>query len=77
MTRKEQIQQEADIRFPDNPVAQARFKDGAEWADANPSEQWIKKARKWFKEQNEWYDMNGIRHYDTSDFKDFLKTMKL
>lgn len=38
MTRKEQIQQEAKIRFPDNPIAQSRFKDGAEWSDANPNE---------------------------------------
>lgn len=36
----------------------------------------IEKAKGWFKEQNEWFDMNGIRHYDMSDFEDFKKYMK-
>jgi len=115
MTRKELIQQEADIRFPDNPVAQSRFKDGAEWADKNPSEaniamylgkkgwplstcgvptyeeaartldeyyeykrkQLIERAKKWFEYQNEWRDLDGVRHCDLADFEDFLKTMNL
>jgi hypothetical protein len=36
----------------------------------------IEKARKWFKEQNEWFDPNGNYHCDIESFKDFVNYMK-
>jgi hypothetical protein len=36
----------------------------------------IKKAKKWFKNQPETYDANGIRCYGTEDFEDFRKYME-
>ena len=64
--------------FEGEPILSARSKnvEGA-YIEYVSIDAFIKKAKKWFKEQNEWYDMNGIRHYDTSDFEDFLKAMEL
>lgn len=36
----------------------------------------IEKAKKWFEEQNEWRDINGIKHCDMESFDDFKKYMK-
>jgi hemerythrin superfamily protein len=36
----------------------------------------MEKARKWFEDQNEWFDINGIKHCDMEDFEDFKKYMK-
>jgi hypothetical protein len=36
----------------------------------------IEKARKWFEKQNEWRDINGIKHCDMESFEDFRKYMK-
>lgn len=36
----------------------------------------IEKAKKWFEQQNEWFDPNGNRHCDLDDFEDFRKYMK-
>ena len=33
----------------------------------------IEKARKWFELQNEWRDINGIKHCDMDGFEDFKK----
>ena len=33
----------------------------------------IEKARKWFEQQPETYDANGVRCYSTEDFEDFKK----
>ena len=35
----------------------------------------IDKARKWFEKQNEWHDINGIKHCDMESFEDFRKYM--
>lgn len=37
----------------------------------------IEKARKWFEKQNEWRDINGIKHCDMESFEDFRKAMKV
>jgi hypothetical protein len=36
----------------------------------------IEKARKWFEKQNEWRDLNGIKHCDMENFEDFRNYMK-
>lgn len=36
----------------------------------------IEKAKSWFERQNEWRDINGIKHCDMEDFEDFRKYMK-
>ena len=36
----------------------------------------IEKARKWFEKQNEWRDINGIKHCDMESFDDFRKYME-
>ena len=36
----------------------------------------IEKARKWFEQQPETYDANGVRCYGMEDFEDFKKYMK-
>lgn len=36
----------------------------------------IKRAKKWFEKQNEWFDPNGNRHCDLNDFDDFKNYMK-
>ena len=36
----------------------------------------IEKARKWFEEQNEWFDISGNRHCDMDSFEDFKKYME-
>ena len=36
----------------------------------------IEKAKKWFQKQNEWRDINGIKHCDMEDFEDFRKYME-
>lgn len=36
----------------------------------------IEKARKWFELQNEWRDINGIKHCDMDSFEDFKKYME-
>ena len=36
----------------------------------------MEKAKKWFEEQNEWFDPNGIRHCGLEDFEDFVNYMK-
>ena len=36
----------------------------------------IEKAVKWFEEQNEWFDPNGVRHCGLEDFEDFINYMK-
>lgn len=36
----------------------------------------IKKAKKWFEKQNEWHDINGIKHCDMEDFEDFRNYME-
>ncbi len=33
----------------------------------------IEKAREWFEFQNEWRDINGIKHCDMDGFEDFKK----
>ena len=37
----------------------------------------IEKAKKWFEEYNEWFDLDGVRHCDLEDFEDFRKYMEL
>lgn len=36
----------------------------------------IEKARKWFERQNEWCDINGVKHCDMESFEDFKNYMK-
>ena len=36
----------------------------------------INKAKKWFEQQPETYDANGVRVYGDKDFEDFKKYMK-
>jgi len=36
----------------------------------------IKKAKKWFEEQNKWIDPNGNSHCDMESFEDFKNYMK-
>ena len=36
----------------------------------------IAKAKKWFEQQPETYDSNGVRVYGEEDFEDFRKYMK-
>ena len=36
----------------------------------------IEKAKKWFEEQNEWRDMNGVKHCDMESFDEFKKYME-
>lgn len=36
----------------------------------------MKKAEKWFEKQNEWRDINGIKHCDMESFDDFRKYIK-
>ena len=36
----------------------------------------IERAKKWFEEQNEWFDPNGVRHCGLEDFEDFVNYMK-
>lgn len=36
----------------------------------------IEKARKWFERQNEWRDINGIRHCDMESFDNFKNYME-
>ena len=36
----------------------------------------VEKARKWFEKQNEWRDINGIKHCDMESFEDFRNYMK-
>ena len=36
----------------------------------------IEKARKWFEQQPETYDANGVRVYGEKDFEDFVNHMK-
>lgn len=36
----------------------------------------MEKARKWFEKQNEWFDPNGNRHCDLTDFEDFKNFIK-
>lgn len=36
----------------------------------------IKKAKKWFEQQPEAYDANGVRCYSMEDFEDFVNYMK-
>jgi hypothetical protein len=36
----------------------------------------IEKAKKWFEEQNEWFDPNGVRHCGLEDFEDFKNYIK-
>ena len=36
----------------------------------------IEKARKWFEQQQEHYDANGVRCYSMEDFEDFRTYMK-
>jgi len=36
----------------------------------------IEKARKWFRQQPETYDANGVRVYGDKDFEDFKKYME-
>ena len=35
----------------------------------------IEKAKKWFEKQNEWIDLNGVRHCDMESFEDFVNYM--
>ena len=37
----------------------------------------IKKAKSWFERQNEWRDINGIKHCDMESFEDFRKYMEV
>lgn len=36
----------------------------------------IEKAKQWFEKQNEWRDINGIKHCDMESFEDFKNYMK-
>jgi hypothetical protein len=36
----------------------------------------IEKAKEWFEHQNEWRDINGIKHCDMESFEDFRKYME-
>lgn len=36
----------------------------------------IEKAKKWFEKQNEWHDINGMKHCDIEDFENFKNYMK-
>jgi len=41
------------------------------------SDAFLIKARKWFEKQNEWHDINGIKHCDMESFEDFKNYMEL
>ena len=36
----------------------------------------IENAKKWFEKQNEWHDINGMKHCDIEDFENFKNYMK-
>ena len=40
------------------------------------TEAFIEKAKKWFENQPEQYDANGVRCYGMEDFEDFKKYME-
>jgi hypothetical protein len=53
----------------------------SEWIGVNDIEYtrtdaFIEKAKKWFEEQNEWCDINGIKHCDMESFEDFRKCIE-
>ena len=41
------------------------------------TDSFVEKAKKWFEEQNEWFDPNGVRHCCMDNFEDFRKAMGL
>ena len=49
------------------------FADGIEYIYTDA---FIEKAKKWFEQQPELYDANGVRVYGKEDFEDFKKYMK-
>ena len=49
---------------------------GFETTEYIRTDAFIEKARKWFEEQNEWFDISGNRHCDMDSFEDFKKYME-
>ena len=49
------------------------FAYGIEYTQTNA---FIEKAKKWFEQQPELYDANGVRCYSIEDFEDFVNYMK-
>ena len=49
------------------------FAEGVEYIRTDA---FIEKAKKWFEKQNEWRDINGIKHCDMESFEDFVKYIK-
>ena len=42
----------------------------------NSNDAFIDKAKKWFEKQNEWHDINGVKHCDMESFEDFRNYME-
>ena len=51
-------------------------KGDSSFIEYSRTDAFIEKARKWFERQNEWRDINGIKHCDMESFEDFRKYMK-
>lgn len=49
---------------------------GADSIKYTRTDAFIKKVRKWFERQNEWRDINGIKHCDMESFEDFKNYME-
>jgi hypothetical protein len=51
-------------------------KDFPNAVEYTSTDAFIEKAKKWFEEQNEWRDINGIKHCDMESFEDFRKCIE-
>jgi len=67
------LQWEHDIEVMKNILS---IIDTLEVKEVNPTDTFIEKARKWFEKQNEWRDINGIKHCDMESFENFVNYMK-
>ena len=52
-----------------------RYKEEGD-IEYNRTDAFMKKAKKWFEQQPETYDANGVRVYGEKDFEDFKNYMK-
>ena len=65
------------LYFPiDDALETYARKDSDEEIEYTRTDAFFSKAKKWFEEQNEWFDLNGNRHCDLNDFENFINYMK-
>ena len=64
--------------YPDNGVLPngLNYNQSPDDIEYTRTDAFIEKARKWFEQQPETYDANGVRCYGMEDFEDFRKAMK-